>query len=548
MRTPSRATERFFLLLVAGALGVGALRLQARTGAERRELLRGYEATALDRREPSLRRELERAADAAAGKRLLARALVVDAWRARGAADAARAEGLDRSRGLAAEALALRPASAEAAMLLGLAIQLGWETHRDARLYGERGVWEAPLRAAVALAPGDEEPRRALAGSLLAIWFALPHSEREETRELLRAAFREPATFERLLAAWVDAAGRPEETFSIMPETPAAWDRLQAIYARRAAWPEWREAHEHRLTVLRRDLDRRLAEATRRLAGGEARGARQAFLEVLAEAPPQRDFADLAAAALGRCPAGVTDPRYAPALRGWLAWAVDRFLYGQPGLEPAALARLAAASGDLPEALQALAALAAGEIARAEMLEERAQAQWSESWGGYLIAKARRLAERGDPAAASRALAQVHRNWQTAASYWQAREAVALAAAQPEGVREARQGLQALTSDRWPAIAWRQVGGRALLEAFLTAPRQEATLGLDVVPARGAVVEVEADGSSLGVFAVSPEDRTLRLPLAAGPGLHLFELRTLAGEKVAPGELSTEGPINLNPG
>jgi hypothetical protein len=545
MRTPSRATERLFVLLLAGALGVGAVRTEARTGAERRELLRGYEATALAGREPGLRRELERTADAATGKRLLARALIVDAWTARGAADAARVEGLDRARRLAAEALALRPASAEAAMLLGLAIQLGWDTHRDARLYGQRGVWEAPLRAAIALAPGDEEPRRALAGSLLAIWFALPHAEREETRHLLRDAFREPATFERLVAAWVDAAWRPHEVFSIMPEAPAAWDLLEAVYARRAAWAEWGDAHRRHLAVLRRDLDRRLAEATRLLAEGEARAARRGFLEILAQAPPQRAFADLAAAALERCPAGVTEPRYAPPLRRWLEWALDRLLYGQPGLAPAALARLAAASGDLPEELLALSALAAGELRRAELLEEQAQAQWSESWGVYLIAKARRLAERGDVAAAHRALAQVHRNWQASPSYWLAREAVAVEAAQPEAVREAQRRLRSLAADRWPAIAWRQVGGRALLEGLLAAPRGEATLGLDVVPPRGAVVEVEADGASLGIFAVSPRESTLRLALEAGPGLHLFELRTLAGEKVAPGELSTAADAGL---
>jgi hypothetical protein len=200
--------------------------------------------------------------------------------------------------------------------------------------------------------------------------------------------------------------------------------------------------------------------------------------------------------------------------------------------------RLAAASGVLPEELQALSALAGGELSRAELLEERAQAQWSEPWGVYLIAKAARLAVRGgDLAAARGALAQVPRNWHASAAYWQAKAQVAAAASDAAGQHEAQARLAALAAVRWEAIAWRQVGGRALLEMYLGEPRQTATLTLDALPARGAVIQVELDGASLGEFVVDPRQPSVRLELGAGPGLHLLELRTLAGEKVAPGEL-----------
>ena len=101
---------------------------------------------------------------------------------------------------------------------------------------------------------------------------------------------------------------------------------------------------------------------------------------MLAEAPPERDFADLAAAVLRAVPRASTirarRRRCAAGCSGR-----DRFLYGQPGFDAKSMNRLAAASGVLPEELQALAALAGGELSRAEMLEEHAQAQWSEPSG-----------------------------------------------------------------------------------------------------------------------------------------------------------------------
>jgi hypothetical protein len=161
---------------------------------------------------------------------------------------------------------------------------------------------------------------------MLSIWFAISGPERDAASGLLREAFLDPGTFERLITSWVRAAWRPEAVFSIMPDAPAAWDRLESIYAGARAWPAWRDTHARRLEVLRRDLDRRLAEAGRQLEAGNPRAARLGILSVLAEAPPERGFADLAAAVLARCPAGVNNPRQAPALRGWLQWGVDRFL------------------------------------------------------------------------------------------------------------------------------------------------------------------------------------------------------------------------------
>jgi hypothetical protein len=517
-------------LLAAGA--VGLLEGERQT----RQRLHAELAATASAGESDLRRELAFAGGAAAGEAALARALVH-----RGLAGEAPTSDLERAQHLARRVLARRPASAEAAMLLGLATRLGLEARRDPALYGRREIWERPLRAAVALAPGDPEPRRALAGSLLSIWFALSSNERDSTRELLRGAFLDTGTFDRLIAAWVRAAWRPDAVFSIMPDTPAAWDRLESIYAGAQAWPAWRDTDVRRRQILRRDLERRLAEARRQLGEGDPRPARLGFLAVLAEAPPERDFADLAEVVLARCPAGVNNPRQAPALRGWLRWGVERFLYGQPGFDATSLDRLAAASGDLPGELQALAALAAGQLRRAEMLEERAQAQWSERWGVYLMAKASQLAERpGESSAARTALARVHRSWQGTPTYWRTKAFVAGAASDAAGAAEARQRLAAMALDRWEATDWRQIGGRSLLEFYADRDHPRATLTLDNVPGRGAAIQIQMDGASLGVFALSPRQPRVELELAATAGIHLLELRTLAGERVAPGEFRFE--------
>ena len=532
---------RIAVLLLAAALGIGAL-VGARRAAAARAALGETLGEVSVAAQTGLSSRLERARDEPAARRELARAILFEALARRGErGDPAVQRELAVAVDLARRALAQRPASAEAAMLLGLALQLDRIEARDTAVYAKREVWEAPLRAAVGLAPGDPEPRRVLAGALLEVWFALSQSERAETKELLRQALADPPTFERLIGRWADAGFVPAEVFSIMPEAPAAWARLESLYAGAADWPAWRDAHDRHLAALRFDLERHADEAMAKLAQGDARGARRGFLQVLAQAPPSGNFADLARRAIANCPAGASDPQLAPALRAWLEWGADRFLYGQKGLTPEALDRLAGASGDLPMNLHAIAALAAGQHARADILEERAQAQWSEPWGIYLMAKARDLAARGDRAAARQIIGQVHRGWHATPSFWQTRLAIARAAEDPAAQAEAETRLQALARDEWPATAWRFSGANARLEALLAQSTRGGRLVLDVVPARGGVIEVSWDGAVVQTFAVSPSVNAVEVPIESAAGLHLLDVRTLAGERVAPGEFRLAG-------
>ena len=278
MRSAS-TLARLAVVLVAAVLAGGAVAASLHESAARRARLAAFDATRLAGRHPELRPEIAHAADLAEGDRALSRALVYEGLS--GGDDGAIFDlgaDVDLARSLAARALAARPASAEAAMLLGLATRLGLESRRDPALYARRDTWEAPLRVATRLAPGDPEPRRALAGSMLSIWFAISGPERDAASGLLREAFLDPGTFERLIGSWVRAAWRPEVVFSIMPDAPAAWDRLESIYAGARAWPAWRDTHARRLEVLRRDLDRRLAEAGRQLETGNPRAARLGFI------------------------------------------------------------------------------------------------------------------------------------------------------------------------------------------------------------------------------------------------------------------------------
>lgn len=439
---------------------------------------------------------------------------------------------------VAGEVLAARPASWDAALLQGASTYLSWAQTRDPRLFTRYREWEAPLERARELAPGQREPIRFLAMAYLDVWPALSPRKREIARELLRDVLRQPEDLGRLLEPWLATAADRREAFSVLPDEPEVWERVESSFAGRGDWAGFRAARARRDASLLSGLRRDLAEADRLRRAGRLGPARALYLSVAARARPDARSLSVLEPALARCPPGPVDRETGAKLAPHLAWVLDRCQRARCPIEPGALKRLVRFVRDATPAEEALAYVFAGDLLEAERLERRAGTQWDESWAPYLVAKAVALSEDGRVDEAERALSEVNRSWHQHPLYWQARLRVARAAADPAAVERAEAGLAAFGRSAWPATAWAWRGDLARLEMVAAAPARGLAVELHEVPAQGAVVEVRLDGAFLGAFPVrpGPAGRTA-LPVATplGRGLHLLELQSTLGGRVLPG-------------
>ncbi len=446
-----------------------------------------------------------------------------------GAADPA---ALGLAHRLAAEAFARRPAAWRAPALMGAALYLQRSLAGDTRVVTEGSAWDRPLQRARELAPAADEPVRFQAIAYLEIWQALPAAKREEARELLRRAFLDPSTFARLIGPWLaiaDDAGEPlDSALSVVPDRPAAWGRLQRVFAERGDWRRYLEAREQWRRTLDLDLDRRLAEAAELRRRGAAYDARGDYLRVIAQAPLERRFAPLVERALAEAPPGAAQPNLAAPLARWLDWVLALDLVGAGPLPAAAVDRLAGLVADLPPATAAHAAAAAGRLADAERSERRAfDAVEVESWSPYRVAKARELAARGRGGEALAALARLPASWHDRPSALAVRRDAARAAGDAAEALAAEVRLAALAGR---GASWSLAGGRP----GAAAPWRELVVedeagGLEVrgSDGRGAVVEVKLDGRVVAGERV--RGRPLAVPVPLEPGIHLVEVAAATG-------------------
>jgi hypothetical protein len=281
-------------------------------------------------------------------------------------------------------------------------------------------------------------------------------------------------------------------------------------------------------------LEARLAEAERRLAGGDQAGGAAELLATAVAAPPDRRAAPLFTRAIEQLPAGQVGPSQASALSAWLAWSLPLWQLDLESLPGPVLARLAGLSPDLPAPRAALAALAAGDLERGEVWERRDDRLWSEEWAPYAAAKAEVLLARGHPDEAAATLDEVHRAYQHRYAYLRARERLA------ETRHEAASlPLQSLAATAWGGEEWLYQGGEAALEMVTARPAHALAVAVDTAPAEGAAVELALDGRTAGCFPVHAGTR-LRLPLRLGAGPHRLVWRMPAGGRSAPGRVELE--------
>jgi len=471
----------------------------------------------------------------------LARVLVNDAFDTRAlaalppreaAAEARRVEErLRLATDIAERNLIARPASWESATMLGGARLLAVWRAGGSDLYEHPARWRAPLQHAQRLAPGSPEPQRLLVIGYLATWQALSPAERAEGRRLVREAFRDRDTLSQLLPAWAAVAANRGELEAVLPAEPGPYEQLQQAAAARGDWAGFCAARERWLPLTLAALQARLAEAERRLELGDPQGGRGELAATLSAAQPDRRTAAMFSSAIESLPPGQLGSGTA-ALSAWLDWALPLWALGEEPLPKEVMARVASLSPDLVPAQAALAALAGGDLTRAETWERRADRLWSEEWAPYATAKAEALLAHGEVDDAAAALADVHRSYQNRWAYLRARER--LAGARSEGMVARPESLAAAA---WGPEQWLYRGGEAAAELVAAHPARGVAVRVDVAPDAGAVVELGWDGLGMGCFPVRAGE-PLRLPVAVTSGPHRLSWRTLAGGRTAPGPLA----------
>jgi hypothetical protein len=450
-------------------------------------------------------------------------------------------ERLALAESLADESLRTLPVSWEAAMILGGARFMGWLSSGDERLLTDRARWERPLVEALALAPGHPEPPRLLGAARLVIWPLLEPGERQATKDLLRRAFEDEATFNRLAPLWLRAAQNVEEAFSLVPERPTAWRVILRIFGSRGDWRDYAHAWRRWDAALLSELAELGREVDERIEAGDVRGARHLALLVATRCRRDLRYAPTISRCFERSPAGMANFKYGDELRPLLDWVLELCVQGECPLGPRPLARLAAAAGELPPVVAALASLAAGDWPEAERHERRSRSLETEAWRRYLLLKARLLAERGDAAAATAVLDRLPGLPRRDLHELRVREAVAHAAG--DGPSEAAQAkmLRRLAARQWRASAWRYSGRLATLELLPSASAQELEIKLGVFSPRGSVVEVRWDGAMVAVEAVK-RGATLLVAVDVTPDTHVLEVEAVAGGGVVPGEVRLRLP------
>jgi hypothetical protein len=431
--------------------------------------------------------------------------------------------------------LALRPASWEAALVTGAATYLAWSQARDPRLFTAYRQWEAPLEAALRLAPAQREPVRFLAAAYLEIWPALSPRKREIAHHLLAEVFREPGGPGPLLVPWLDTAADRGEAFAVLPDDPEAWEKVERIYAERRDLAGLTEARQRRERALLSRLRRDLLLADRLREQGDEGEARQLYLSVAGRARPEARYLGLLQSALERCPPGPVDAATAGRLAPHLARALDRCLFASCDLPPASLKRLAHFVRDQEPSQAALAALFADDLQHAALYERHTEGLGTEPWAPYLIAKARVLAARGQVDEARQDLSLVHLSWQGGPLYWQAQAEVARAAGDAAAGARAAARLAGLSRRAWGPQEWTWHRGTARLEMMTAAPAEGITVTFDQVPANGALVELRLDGAAVGRFPLRPPAPSGRVAAPLGRGLHVLEVESLDGSGVLPG-------------
>jgi len=441
---------------------------------------------------------------------------------------AARApERLETAQRVAREVAVARPAVWQAWMLDGASTYLLWSLRGDSRVFTDRVRWEAPLQRAMTLAPGMDEPQRFLAAAYIEIWPVLDEQERRDAEEAVAVAFQHEATMALLIGPWLELNRDLEQAFATVPDRPSSWRQVESALRRRGDLAGLVSARQRWYRALADEIPGRLEIVEQALRGGDPRVASRELFAVVAMTPPRRQFAPWISRALEQLPPGAVAAAPERALQQWLHLATDAYVHGLPGLSQAAVRRLVAALDDLPPPRRALAEIAAGRDRAAARIAADSEDLNTERWLPFLLGRARRLVEKGDPAGARRSLDTIHPAWADHPIVLELRSGSAGDSDLPVALAQA--------GDRWPTTAWRWRNRVTELDLPAVEPGLHVVVRIDQAPPRGAVVEllINFDGAWLGVAETGTE---IAVPVPAAGPCHL-RFVTITGGAAVPGEV-----------
>ena len=408
---------------------------------------------------PTLADELAREPDAVKAKLVAARAFVAmqldPRWILAVAEDDRRGamrrsiETLEEVRTLAADTLERRPASWEAELLLGAAGYLGAVRDPATRPVARMGEWEPALQRARETAPGNAEATRYLAYAYVGEWGGLSPSQREAATPLLREAFENASTFERLLEPWLDRAD-PEEAMSVVPDAPHAWLRLQERYARQGQWERVADARRRWRALWPADFRQRFNGVKARVEGGDVRRGRDQYRAVASWLKVDGENVGLLQGDAGRRPCRSLYRLHPPGPRSVARVDTGALLHQPLPFHRARDHAPRSRRGSRAQRRRGLRAARFRRSAGRELRERRSEQTWTPDWGRYHVAHAAALTERDDLRGARAALLQVSPEWQENPTYWQVRLAVAEAEGDNEWTNIAQQRLADLSRDAWP--------------------------------------------------------------------------------------------------
>ncbi|MCP4896387.1 MAG: hypothetical protein GY906_05375 [bacterium] len=501
---------------------------------ERAELQQLLDETGLAQRRPELIQRVRYEPDTEWARVVIARAIVAEAidphpyqgLTTREASEAAAGvrDRLRLAHEMASEIITQRPVSWQAWMLKGASHYILLSLEGSLDVFDDRASWEAPLRRAMTLAPGKDEPQRFLSAAMLEIWLGLSEKDQSEAKLILTRAFEHAPTFHQLINVWLQTAEDLDEALELIPNSAASWSRVQNWYRGQRNWPAFLDTRERWWTCLELEVPLLVDLGEAQLRGGDRVSAGTSFANAVRVSRPDLRFRDDFARAIAQSPAGTVRFMTERVPQEWLDWALEGAVRGEQLLPQGVISRLASARSEQDAPTQALALLAAGRVAEAETIERRREDLNIEPWARYGLTKARIMRAKGDLEAARASLNNVHPSW----------------SGNPVWI-DLQQSLngQANGSQRemWWGTEWRWSEATATLDLDPKAPAESIQIALHQVPNSGAVVEIEIGYQVVWTGEVGP-DSPIEISNLPSSGPWLLRFRTLGGGRVIPGDVT----------
>ena len=449
------------------------------------------------------------------------------------------ADEIEAARVLMREAVAACPGWPGYHLLLGELTYAGMNRTQDVALAEHPERWGAPLRAASAAEPGNDEAATYLAGAYLETWQVVPESARPGAAEALRRAFRDADFVSRGLPPAIALLGA-SRALSLVPDDAAPLHAALQVLVHGASAGAAFDLVARLVRAERAARDGDLQAIESKLRGGSrteaaalcARWMADHRLDEVDDAGGRRQIARLL--------------ELWPPVKG--SWQDDprgdivRFLLnGRERVLPGrVLVSTLAALSDVPDSVRARAEALAGDVPAAWSVVPAGEV--SREWVPVLARLAEAELERGNVAGAAEALRRVPRGSEGECDVLLVRRDQALAARNPGELSSVERELEQATavSGPWSArgslplcLDPTRSGGRSIhVDLSVAADSRPAASGSS--PSDASLVAYGWDGGLSG-HALIRQRGSLSIPMTGLRGRHFLEIGTRVGPPMEVG-------------